>query len=78
LAVSPNLKEPRKYFGALLVGVYEDKKLKFAGRVGTGFSDKLLRSPKGRGMIVSVIQSFWESGEGKSAKDVVREKPSPS
>jgi bifunctional non-homologous end joining protein LigD len=34
----------RKYFGALLVGVYEVKKLKFAGRVGTGFSDKLLRN----------------------------------
>ena len=34
----------RKHFGALLVGVYEDKKLKFAGRVGTGFDDKLLRS----------------------------------
>ena len=33
----------RKYFGALLVGFYEDKKLKFAGRVGTGFSDKLLQ-----------------------------------
>jgi bifunctional non-homologous end joining protein LigD len=32
----------RKYFGALLVGVYEGKKLKFAGRVGTGFSEKLL------------------------------------
>jgi bifunctional non-homologous end joining protein LigD len=34
----------RKYFGALLVGFYEGKKLRFAGRVGTGFSDKLLRS----------------------------------
>jgi hypothetical protein len=34
----------RKYFGALLVGFYEGKKLKFAGRVGTGFSDKLLHS----------------------------------
>jgi bifunctional non-homologous end joining protein LigD len=33
----------RKYFGALLVGFYEDKNLKFAGRVGTGFSEKLLR-----------------------------------
>src|ERR1700736_1833547 len=32
----------RKYFGALVVGFYEGKKLKFAGRVGTGFSDKLL------------------------------------
>jgi bifunctional non-homologous end joining protein LigD len=32
----------RKHFGALLVGFYEAKKLKFAGRVGTGFSEKLL------------------------------------
>jgi hypothetical protein len=32
----------RKYFGALLVGFYKGKKLKFAGRVGTGFSEKLL------------------------------------
>jgi bifunctional non-homologous end joining protein LigD len=32
----------RKYFGALLVGFYEGKKLKFAGRVGTGFSEKRL------------------------------------
>jgi bifunctional non-homologous end joining protein LigD len=34
----------RKYFGALLVGFYEGKTLKFAGRVGTGFSEKLLRT----------------------------------
>jgi bifunctional non-homologous end joining protein LigD len=34
----------RKYFGALLVGFYEGKKLKFAGRVGTGFSEKLLHT----------------------------------
>jgi bifunctional non-homologous end joining protein LigD len=34
----------RKHMGALLVGVYEDGKLKFAGRVGTGFSEKLLKS----------------------------------
>jgi bifunctional non-homologous end joining protein LigD len=34
----------RKHFGALLVGFYEGKKLKFAGRVGTGFSEKLLHS----------------------------------
>jgi ATP dependent DNA ligase C terminal region len=33
-----------KHMGALLVGVYENGKLKFAGRVGTGFSEKLLRS----------------------------------
>jgi hypothetical protein len=34
----------RKYMGALLVGVYENRKLKFAGRVGTGFSEKLLKA----------------------------------
>jgi bifunctional non-homologous end joining protein LigD len=33
----------RKHLGALLVGVYQDGKLKFAGRVGTGFSEKLLK-----------------------------------
>jgi bifunctional non-homologous end joining protein LigD len=32
----------RKFFGALLVGFFDGKKLKFAGRVGTGFSEKLL------------------------------------
>jgi len=32
-----------KYFGRLLVGFYEGKNLKFSGRVGTGFSDQLLR-----------------------------------
>jgi bifunctional non-homologous end joining protein LigD len=34
----------RKHMGALLVGVHENGKLKFAGRVGTGFSEKLLKS----------------------------------
>jgi DNA ligase D-like protein (predicted ligase) len=34
----------RKHMGALLVGVYENGKLKFTGRVGTGFSEKLLRA----------------------------------
>jgi bifunctional non-homologous end joining protein LigD len=34
----------RKYFGALLVGYYEKKRLLFAGKVGTGFSTGLLAS----------------------------------
>jgi bifunctional non-homologous end joining protein LigD len=34
----------RKHFGAVLVGVYEGEQLKFAGKVGTGFNDKLLRT----------------------------------
>lgn len=32
----------RKHFGALLVGYYNDKKLLFAGKVGTGFTAKSL------------------------------------
>ena len=34
----------RQHFGALLVGVYDGKDFKFAGKVGTGFNTKLLRS----------------------------------
>ena len=33
----------RHYFGALLVGYYESKRLKFAGKVGTGFDSKTLK-----------------------------------
>ena len=32
----------RKHFGAILVGYYENKKLVFAGKVGTGFTTKSL------------------------------------
>jgi len=32
----------RKHFGAVLVGYYENKKLVFAGKVGTGFTAKSL------------------------------------
>jgi DNA ligase D-like protein (predicted ligase) len=34
----------RKGFGALLIGYYEREKLKYAGKVGTGYNDKLLES----------------------------------
>ena len=34
----------RDYFGALLVGVYRDRKLIFSGKVGTGFNHALLRA----------------------------------
>jgi bifunctional non-homologous end joining protein LigD len=32
----------RKYFGAILVGYYDKGKLRFAGKVGTGFTEKTL------------------------------------
>ena len=34
----------RKGFGALLLGYHEDGKLRYAGKVGTGFDDAMLRS----------------------------------
>jgi bifunctional non-homologous end joining protein LigD len=36
--------EKRVHFGALLVGLYEGKKLRYAGRVGSGFSEDVLFS----------------------------------
>ena len=36
-------KNSRKYFGALSLGYYKDKRLIFAGRVGTGFNHKSLK-----------------------------------
>lgn len=41
-------KGSRKHFGSVLVGYYEKKKLIFAGKVGTGFSDRLLKQAAGR------------------------------
>ncbi len=32
------------YFGALLLGVYENEKLRYVGRVGTGFDEALLKT----------------------------------
>jgi bifunctional non-homologous end joining protein LigD len=46
----------RKHFGAILVSYYEDKKLVFAGKVGTGFSAKTL----------SMLHKEFRSEERKS------------
>jgi bifunctional non-homologous end joining protein LigD len=37
-------KASRKHFGALLVGYYDKKQLLYAGKVGTGFNDALLKN----------------------------------
>jgi bifunctional non-homologous end joining protein LigD len=34
----------RKYFGALLLGAYEQRKLRYVGKVGTGFDQRTLAS----------------------------------
>lgn len=36
-------RESRKYFGALILGVYHKKKLRYIGHSGTGFTDKMLK-----------------------------------
>lgn len=36
-------KGSRAYFGALLVGYYKDKKLMYAGKVGTGYTEEILK-----------------------------------
>jgi len=36
-------KKTRPYFGALILGYYREKRLIFAGRVGTGFNEKALK-----------------------------------
>ena len=41
-------KGSREGFGALLVGYYEDGELRYAGKVGTGFDDDLLRDLRER------------------------------
>lgn len=38
----------RRGFGALLVGVYDGDRLRYAGKVGTGFDDELLRTLRAR------------------------------
>ncbi len=38
----------RAHFGALLVGVYEGARLRYAGRVGTGFTEAILAALRGR------------------------------
>ena len=41
-------KGARSHFGAILVGYHEGKKLVFASKVGTGFSEKILKSLYGK------------------------------
>ena len=56
----------RSGFGALLVGYHDgDKKLHYAGRVGTGFSDKTLAELKARLQSLEQAKSpFFEASSG--------------
>src|SRR5205085_9850035 len=55
----------REGIGALLVGVYEEKKLRFAGKVGTGFTQASSRALRKRLEPLRVRESpFLEPPEG--------------
>lgn len=41
-------RESRKYFGALILGVYDRRKLRYLGHSGTGFTDKMLKEIHGK------------------------------
>lgn len=65
----------RKKFGALLVGIYQDKELVFAGHVGTGFDATLLQDLYKR--MVPLIQDktpFRDSPESRAAVTWVKPK----
>lgn len=47
----------RKFFGSLLLGYYEKTKLVFAGKVGTGFSDKTLKDVFEKMQLLKAVKS---------------------
>ncbi|HWA73213.1 MAG TPA: DNA ligase D [Polyangiaceae bacterium] len=66
----------RRAFGALLVGVWADEQLRYAGKVGTGFSEQSLRELKARLLPLTVKQSpFANPPRGAEARGVHWVKP---
>lgn len=59
----------RKRFGALLVGYYEGGELRYAGKVGTGFSERTLADLGGRLEALEVPESpFADAGLPREAR----------
>jgi len=59
----------RKHFGALLIGYYEAKQLRFCGKVGTGFDQALLRSLHARMQALEQVDCpFVNLPETKSSR----------
>jgi len=55
----------RRHFGALLVGYYEDGGLRYAGKVGTGFSEAMLRKLGAKLNALEVPKSPFKRGGGQ-------------
>jgi bifunctional non-homologous end joining protein LigD len=55
----------RRHFGALLVGYYEGGELRYAGKVGTGFSERTLADLGARLEALEVAKSPFRRGGGQ-------------
>jgi bifunctional non-homologous end joining protein LigD len=62
----------REYFGALLLGVYAGKKLRYAGKVGTGFDAETLRDVYGQLQKIKVARSPFVDEVGERGATFVR------
>ena len=58
----------RTFFGALLVGFYEKGKLKYAGKVGTGFSEETLAMLGKKMKALEVTKCPFSDYEGSTLK----------
>lgn len=65
----------RKGFGSLLIGFYEDGKLQYAGKVGTGYTDELLEDLYGKMSKLEVKKTHFEENKDLPAKNVHWIKP---
>ncbi|HEX4083541.1 MAG TPA: non-homologous end-joining DNA ligase [Chthoniobacteraceae bacterium] len=67
-------KGARHYFGALLVGYYEKEKLKFAGKIGTGFNAAILKSLHAKMRAIerktTPFSNLPESGQGRWSQNI--------
>ena len=65
----------RKGFGALLLGFYEDGKLQYAGKVGTGYTDKMLEDLHSKMSKIETDEPEFEENKDLPAKNVHWLKP---
>ena len=62
-----NPKKSRKYFGALLLGQYDGKDLKYIGKCGTGFKEEALKG------LYGTFQPYFTATSPLSAKPSLRD-----
>lgn len=65
----------RKKFGSLLIGFYEDDKLKYAGKVGTGYTYEILEDLHSKMSKIEVEEPVFEKNKDLPSKNVHWLKP---